>query len=303
MTAGTDGVRVQPSEFTRTSAVAGIALGVLLLAGAASALTGGWGEGLHNWLILLHGANAGEGGPGFAALTGVRAVDVAMLVLAGLTFLGTRPLLGPEDRVWVGIAAALPVVGMAILLVTGVDGRFALPLGGLIIAWRMTKRDRRRTLGWLGVIANGLAFLLDVGRRAESDPAAADLIAVVYILLIVWLAWLAFRMLKPLPGRLVPVGTHLVGTGGGCRAGGSETTELFDLPIYTRAEGSLGTYVGVADATTAFVVDDGTVTLMQFLEAYDEDRPFEIRVEERGRLAAMTIDTGEPVEDQETFHA
>jgi hypothetical protein len=230
-------VPVEPSESTRTSAIAGIALVALLIAGAASAVTGRWGPGLENWLVLLHAVNAGDTGLALAALTGVRVVDLVALVLAGVTFLGMRRVLGAANRVWVGIAAALPLAGIALLLVTGDAGRSALTAGGLLLGWRMTKCDRFRLLGWAGLIANGLLLLADLAATGLADSAAADVVAVGYALLIGWLIWLVARMLRPLPGRPVPVGVHLVGPGGGCRIGGSDTTELFDLPLLSRADG------------------------------------------------------------------
>ena len=298
MTADTETFAVRSSGLSRTGAVAGIALVALLLAGAVSAATSGWGGGLHNWLILLHDANAGDTRLAFDALRGVRTVDLAALVLAGVTFLGMRPLLGGANKVWVGIAAALPFAGIAVLLATGLAGRSALMGGGLVLAWRLTKRGRFRLLGWTGVAANGLLLIADLATTGSPDPAAADVVALGYALLVVWLVWLAFRMLKPLPGRPVPVGTHLVSPGGGCRVGGSDTMELFDLPLYSRAEGALGTYVGLADASTRFTVDETSVTLLQFLEAYDEGGWFEVRVEEPGRLATMVIDASASAESQ-----
>jgi hypothetical protein len=279
------------SGLIQAGSVAGIVLVALLLVGAiAEALGAGWAGSVRNGLLVLRAIHAGDAGPTFDALRGVRAVDLAVLFLAGVTFLGMRPALGAANRVWVGIAIALPFAGIAVLLLTGLAALWGLLAGGLVLAWRMTKRDRYRLLGYTGVVANGFLLLADVGKGDSPDAAAGDVIAVAYVLLLVWLVWLVVRMLRPLPGRAVPVGTHLVGSGGGCRVGGSDTTELFDLPLYSRAEGPLGTYVGAADESTRFTVDGESVTMMRFLEAFDEDVRFEVRVEEPGRLATMVID-------------
>jgi hypothetical protein len=227
----------------------------------------------------------------FVDVASMRAFDVAALALGAVTFLGMRPILGAAQRVWVAIAVAIPLAGIPALLVPGLEGRWALMLGGLLLAWRMTRCDRFRLLGWTGVVANGLLLLVVFGAAGDPDPAAADVAAAANLLLLVWLPWLVYRTLKPLPGRPVPVGMHHVDPGGGCRFGGSDTTELFDLPLGSRAEGSLGTFVGVADSTTRFTVNEADVTLMKFLDAYDEDVPFQVRVEESGRLAEMVIDT------------
>jgi hypothetical protein len=282
----------EPSGPTRTGAFAGIALIALLVAGGVSAALGlRWGAGLQNWLLVLRGIHVGDARLTFDALRGVRAVDLAALVLAAVTFLGMRPALGAANRVWVGIAVALPFAGIAVLLVTGLAALWGLLAGGLVLAWRMTKRDRYRLLGYTGVVANGFLLLADVGKGDTPDAAAGDVVAVAYVLLVAWLVWLVIRMLRPLPGRAVPVGRHLVGPGGGCRIGGSDTTELFDLPLYSPAEGALGTYVGVADESTRFSVHGADVTLMRFLEAFDEDPSFEVSVEEPGKLASMVIET------------
>jgi hypothetical protein len=289
-----DDVLAEPSALTLAGATAGIALAALLVAGALPVALGlRWAGGLQNWLVVLLGFHATGTGLAVDAIRGVKAVDVAALALAGVTFLGARPALGAANRIWGGIGAALPFAGIVALLATASWGRPALAAGGLVLAWRMTKRDRFRLIGWTGVIANGFLFMVDVQETGPPDPAAGDVIAVAYGLFLLWLVWLVVRMLRPLPGRPVPIGVHLVGPGGGCRAGGSDTTEMFDLPLFSRAEGALGTYVGVAaDGSTRFTVNGATVTLMRFLEAYDEDVPFEVRVEQRGRLAAMAIETG-----------
>jgi hypothetical protein len=290
MSPGTEVGALESSELTRTGAIAGIALVALLVVGAASALIGHAGGGLQNWFLLLNSFNSESTGATFAALKTVRVVDIAALVLAGVTFLGVRPLLGTAQRAWVTTAAALPFVGIIVLVAAGFAGCSALSFGGLIVGWRMTKSDRFRLVGWMGACANSLLILTVLNMTATPDPALADVVALGYALLVIWLVWLALRMVRPLPGHPVPVGTHLVGTGGGCRAGGSETTETFDLPLYAPAEGPLGTFTGVADESTRFTIGETDVDLMRFLEAYDEDVRFEIRVEEPGKLAAMTID-------------
>jgi hypothetical protein len=288
MTDDTGDIAVEPSGITRAGATAAIALIALLAIGLIPGPSGPWG--LRNWLALLHGANLGGGGA-FDALRGVRAIDLAILLIGGVAFLGMRPVLGSANRAGVGVAAAVPLAGIVVLLYTGFEGRSALMVGGLVLGWRMTKRDRFRLSGWTGVAANGLLLLAGAATTDLPDPAAADIVAAGYALFIAWLAWIAVRMLRPLRGRPVPVGTHHVGAGGGCRTGGSETTEVFDLPLYSPEEGALGTYFGVADASTRFTVDEAEVSLIPFLEAYDAGGSLEVRAEERGRLAAMTMDT------------
>jgi hypothetical protein len=285
-----EGISAGSPELTRSCAIAGIALVMLLLVGALAGSSGPWG--LRNWLVVLHGVNLGADAAAIGALQGIRVVDIAVLALGGVTFLGMRPALGAADRYWLGSAVALPFAGIVLLAATGLAGRSALMAGGLVLSWRLTKRDRYRMLGWTGVTANGLLLLADLATGDSPGPAQADVIAAGYVLLLLWLAWLVYRMLKPLPGRPVPVGRYRVGPGGGCRGGGSDTTELFDLPLQSKVEGDMGTFVGVADASTRFTVGERSVTLMRFLEAYDEGVQFEIQVEESGRLARMAIDIG-----------
>jgi hypothetical protein len=289
------------SGLIQAGSVAGFALVALLLAGAiAEALGVGWAGGLRSWLLLIRGVHSGEAGITFDALRRVRAVDIAVLVLAGVTFLGMRPALGAPNRVWVAIAAATPLVGIVALWAGEPAGRMAMMVGGLVLARRMMKRDRYRLLGLAGVAANGLLLLAELDSTGSPDPLVGEMVVLGYALFVAWLVWLLVRMLRPLPGRAVPVGTHIVGRGGGCRVGGSDTTELFDLPLYSRPEGALGTYVGAADESTRFTVNGESVTMMRFLEAYDEDIPFEVRVEEPGRLATMVIDTRDAPEPPAT---
>jgi hypothetical protein len=61
-----------------------------------------------NWLVVLLQINARAGSLPSTPLRVFNPLDVLVLVLAAVTFLGLWPALHPVSRIWAGIAVALP---------------------------------------------------------------------------------------------------------------------------------------------------------------------------------------------------
>jgi hypothetical protein len=152
------------------------------------------GLGLRNWLVVLFEISAGIGALPAEPLRLFNPLDIVALLLVGGTFLGLRPALGRAHRVWIAVAAALPFVGIVVLLATGLAGRSAVMGAGLIVAVLMLKNRVFRPLAYLGILANVLLLIGDVATGTSRAPVVAALVGLGYLLLMVWFlaigAWL-----------------------------------------------------------------------------------------------------------------
>jgi len=159
----------------RLGGAAAVAAAVVLLAGLAGLAVSSPGLGLRNWLVVLFQLNSGIGHLPPEPLRVLNPVDVAALVLVGLAFLGLWPGPNAAHRVWMGIAVALPLAGIAVLFVTGQSGRSSVMGAGLVVA-----------------------VLMLIGRGMRP---VAVLVAVGYVLLITWFLLIAAQLLGGSPRR------------------------------------------------------------------------------------------------------
>lgn len=154
--------------------------------------------GPRNWLVVLFQINSGFGSLPSDPLHLLNPLDVALLALVGLTFLGLWPALGRQHRIWTGIAIVLPFAGITLLLVNGLEGRSALMSAGLVIAVLVLASGRR---GWLlasiGLAANVLLLAGDLGTDVLAGGLVAASVGVGYVLLLAWSALLALSLLWP----------------------------------------------------------------------------------------------------------
>ncbi|MEW6184025.1 MAG: hypothetical protein AB1500_12775, partial [Bacillota bacterium] len=140
--------------------------------------------------------NAGFGGLPADPLRILNSLDIVILVLAGITFLGFRPTLGRINGIWTGIAVALPFAGIAVLFVTHLAGRSALMGAGLVISFLMLKSAGFRRLGYAGLPANALLLAGDLATGASRAPLVAVLIGTGYLLLLAWFLLVGMRLLR-----------------------------------------------------------------------------------------------------------
>ena len=150
-------------------------------------------------LLTLAAVLSAVGAVSLGTLKAANPVDVAVLVLTAATFIGFWP--GPcrPHKIWMGIAIALPLAGIAVLLATGLWGRSGLMGGGLVLSFLMLSDRACRPLGFLGIAANSLLLVGDFATDGSSAPAIAALVAVGYVLLLVWFVWIAVRLLSAKP--------------------------------------------------------------------------------------------------------
>lgn len=179
-------------RLSRLGGFAAIFVAAILLIGLV-----GFGSGvpsLLTWLTLLFAINAGLLGASLASLKVFNPLDVTVLVLTAAAFAGFWPGPGRPHKVWMGLAIALPLAGIALLFATGLAGRSGLMGGGLILSVLMLGDRRSRPLGYVGIAANLLLLVGDFGTVGRS-PIFAALVGAGYLLLILWFTWMAARLL------------------------------------------------------------------------------------------------------------
>jgi hypothetical protein len=151
---------------------------------------------LQPWLAVLFGINAGLDGMSMDALSVITAVDIVALALAAVAFAGFWPGPGKPHRIWMGLAILLPLAGIAVLLATGLQGRSGLMGGGIVLSALLIGGRPFRPLGYLGAVANLLLLVGDFATTGARAVLVASLVAVGYVLLVIWFAWIAWFLIS-----------------------------------------------------------------------------------------------------------
>jgi hypothetical protein len=144
------------------------------------------------WLAVLLGINAALDGMSMDALDVVMAIDIVALALAAIAFAGFWPGPGKPHRIWMGLAILLPLAGIAVLLATGLQGRSGLMGGSLVLSVLLIANRTLRPLGYLGAVANLLLLVGDFATSGARSALVASLVAIGYVLLVIWFAWIAW---------------------------------------------------------------------------------------------------------------
>jgi hypothetical protein len=171
---------------------AAIAAATILLVGIA-ALATRTGR-VRPWLMVLFGINAGYGDVSKDALRGFAPVDAVLLLLAGATYTGFWPGPGADHVAWMTLAIAQPLVGIALLRVTRLEGRSGLMGGELVLSLLMLVDRTWIATGWLGVLASLLLLAGDFGTTGRPSRALAAVVAVGYTALVAWFVWVALLL-------------------------------------------------------------------------------------------------------------
>jgi hypothetical protein len=182
----------------RVAGVAALTVAVLLILGAVGLAVSSHPRGLRNWLVVLFQVNAGTGNLPSEPLRLINWLDVPILVLVAVTFLGLWPGLGRLHKVWMAIAVALPLLGIPALLLTHQAGRSGVMGGGIVAAVLMLTTRGLTSLGIIGLLANGLLLVGDF-TTADSRTPIAFAVAIGYGLLVIWYAAIGVRLLASRP--------------------------------------------------------------------------------------------------------
>jgi hypothetical protein len=151
---------------------------------------------LQPWLAVLFGINTALAGMSLDSLSVINAIDITVLFLAAIAFVGFWPGPGKPHRIWMGLAILLPLAGIAVLLATGLWGRSGLMGGGLVLSVLLIGSGTLKPLGYLGGVANLLLLVGDFATSGARSALVASLVASGYALLVVWFAWIAWLLVS-----------------------------------------------------------------------------------------------------------
>lgn len=183
-----------------------VAGGVSALAAAALLLVGVGGlvavkPALRPWLAVLLGINAGLAQVSMGSLKVVNAIDVAVLALSSIAFLGLWPGPVKPHKVWMGLAVALPIAGIGVLIATGLAGRSGLMGGGLVLSALMLGDRRWRPVGVVGLAANALLLVGDFATVGRFSTLVTAVVGAGYVLIVAWFIWIGNRQLGAAPSK------------------------------------------------------------------------------------------------------
>ena len=143
-----------------------------------------------NWLVILFNINLRPTSTQPSALGVVSALDVALMLLFGIVMIALYPALSSKSRTWAAIALTLPFLGLPLFFATGMAGRSAVLLAGLISSLlALRARFGRPGAAYAGALASALLLFVGDFGSALFPPLQllAFPIAIGYILWIVWL--------------------------------------------------------------------------------------------------------------------
>ncbi len=191
----------------RIAGVAALLVGAIFLIGlgaltslAGSSAKSGWFTSLqNNWLAVLFQLNIETSGVGAELLEQINLPDILLFILIGIVFLGLYAALRETSKIWSLVAACLPLLGLAVFLITATAGRSGLLVGGLIFSIVMLRSHIFSKASASGGIAASILLFIggDLGTAfLPASTAIAVLIGVGYLLWIVWFFLLASRFFQ-----------------------------------------------------------------------------------------------------------
>ncbi len=191
----------------KVSGAAALILGLLFLAAIMSLIDAGLRPGTinnslslfqNNWLVVIFKLNAGFDGVQFDRLYGLNPLDIGIMVLVAMMYLGVYIALRRTSRIWSFVAAVMPILGIIIFIATKLAGRSGVMGAGLVISFVMLRSNIfGKMLAVLGVLACVLLLAGDFGTTANSHSnIVAILIGVGYVLLMMWFFLIGRRLFQ-----------------------------------------------------------------------------------------------------------
>ena len=181
-------------NFYKAGVISSLLAFVLFLIGITSiiatllqiTINNGWFMQLQdNWLILLFKMNMGFQ----ANLNVINTIDITIMALFCVMFLGLYTALKKTSKIWSLIATALPFLGIPIFLATATAGRSTLLIAALIISIVMLRSNTFSKLtAYIGIGVSMLLFFAGDIATAVFSPSAiiALIIAIGYVFWMVW---------------------------------------------------------------------------------------------------------------------
>ncbi len=152
----------------------------------------------NNWLVVLFKLNARFDGIRFDRLYGLNPLDIAILVLVAMLFLGLYTALRRTSRIWSLVAVILPILGIIVFTATKLAGRSGVLAAVLVISLVMLWSNTfGKMTAVLGILASLLLLAGDFGTTVNSySTIVAILVGVGYVLLMTWFFLVGRRLFR-----------------------------------------------------------------------------------------------------------
>ncbi len=165
----------------------------------------GWLAALeNNWLVVIFKLHAGFSGVQSDLLHVLNFLDIALLALVGVMYLGLYAALRRTSRIWSIIAAIQPFLGIVLFLATKTVGRSGVMGAALVISVVMLRSNIfKKVTAYAGILASVVLFMGDFSVGAIPPLGiTAILFGIGYMLFITWYFLIARRLFQLGPSAL-----------------------------------------------------------------------------------------------------
>ena len=162
----------------------------LIITGPATDTAKGWLTPFQdNWLMVIFKVYAATAGYQIDRLQAFNFLDLAILVLVALLYVGLYRAARKGNTFWPVVALLQPFLGIGLFIVTRSAGRSSVMGAGIVISAVMLRNATfSKPIAWMGLLASMLLLAGDLGAgEIPSSNLIASVFGVGYLLLIVWL--------------------------------------------------------------------------------------------------------------------
>ena len=160
----------------------------LIIPGFQPGTANGWSSLFQdNWLVVIFKLHAGFRGVQSDQLYNLNFLDIAIMALVGVVYLGLYAALRRAGKIWSIIALAQPFLGIALFMATKSAGRSGVMGAGLVISIIMLRGNIfNKVTAYMGLLSSALLLFGDISEGITHSYVIAILTGIGYVLLIVW---------------------------------------------------------------------------------------------------------------------
>jgi hypothetical protein len=171
----------------------------LITTGLQSSTTSGWLSLVgNNWLVVLLQRHAGINGVQLNQLYMLNLLDIGIMLLVAIAFLGLYAAVRSASKIWSIIALVQPFLGVVIFIATLSAGRSAVMGAVLVISLVILLRSTTfsTAVAYIGIPASVLLLVGDLSASIALSGIIAFFVGIGYVLLIIWFVLVGQRLIQ-----------------------------------------------------------------------------------------------------------